>query len=66
MSLFPENDRPRPKPAYKVGQDLSALSIAEIDQRVALLEAEIARLKEARAKKDASRSAADSFFRKPG
>ena len=58
------DDRPRPKPpAHEVGQDLSTLSLAEIDERVELLEAEIRRLKEARARKDASRSAADSVFK---
>lgn len=58
------DDRPRPKPpAHEVGQDLSTLSLAEIDERVELLEAEIRRLKEARARKDASRSAADAVFK---
>ena len=65
MSIFPEDDRPKAKSAHEIGQDLSALSLAEIDQRVAMLKAEIERLMEMRAKKDASRSAADAFFRKP-
>jgi uncharacterized small protein (DUF1192 family) len=64
MSLFSDDDRPKPKPVHEIGQDLSMLSLAEIDQRVAALKAEIERLTEARAKKDASRSAADAFFRK--
>lgn len=64
MSIFPEDDRPRPKSIHEIGQDLSMLSLAEIDQRIEALQAEIARLAEARAKKDASRSAADAFFRK--
>ena len=66
MSLFSDDDRPKPKPVHEIGQDLSMLSLAEIDLRVAALKAEIERLNEARAKKDASRSAADAFFRKPG
>jgi len=65
MSIFPEDDRPKPKSVHEIGQDLSMLSLDEIDLRVAALEAEIERLAEARAKKDASRSAADAFFRKP-
>ncbi|SEG53897.1 DUF1192 domain-containing protein [Bosea lathyri] len=65
MSIFPEDDRPRPKSVHDIGQDLSMLSLAEIDQRVEALKAEIERLMEARSKKDASRSAADAFFRKP-
>ena len=64
MSIFPEDDRPKPKSVHEVGQDLSMLSLAEIDERIAALKAEIERLAEARAKKDASRSAADAFFRK--
>lgn len=65
MSIFPEEDRPRSKSVHEIGQDLSTLSLGEIDERVAALKAEIERLMAARAKKDASRSAADAFFRKP-
>lgn len=65
MSLFSEDDRPGKKPAHEIGQDLSPLSLEEIDARIALLKAEIARLEEARIGKSASRQAADAFFRKP-
>jgi uncharacterized small protein (DUF1192 family) len=65
MSIFPEDDRPKPGSVHEIGQDLSTLSLGEIDERVAALKAEIERLMAARAKKDASRSAADAFFRKP-
>ena len=65
MSIFPEDDRPKTKSVHEIGQDLSMLSLAEIDLRVAALQGEIERLEEARLKKTASRSAADSFFRKP-
>ena len=65
MSLFSDDDRPKPKAVHEIGQDLSMLSLTEIDLRVAALQAEIERLAEARLKKAASRSAADSFFRKP-
>ena len=64
MSIFPEDDRPKSKSVHEIGQDLSMLSLAEIDERIAVLKAEIERLAEARARKDASRSAADAFFRK--
>ena len=54
----------RPKPAaHEVGQDLSTLSIAEIDERIELLQREIERLKEARGRKEASKDAASAFFR---
>ena len=47
----------------EIGQDLSMLSIDEIDERVEMLEQEIARLKEARARKENSRAAASAFFK---
>lgn len=65
MSLFSEEDRPRKPVTHEVGQDLSALSLEEIDARIGLLKREIERLEEARAGKSASRQAADAFFRKP-
>ncbi|HEX2554792.1 MAG TPA: DUF1192 domain-containing protein [Microvirga sp.] len=54
--------RPRPA-AHEVGQDLSVLSIGEIEERIELLEREIARLREARAAKEDSRAAASAFFK---
>jgi uncharacterized small protein (DUF1192 family) len=54
----------RPKATgHDIGQDLSMLSIHEIDERIALLQQEIERLKVARAKKEDSRAAASSFFK---
>ncbi len=64
MSIFPEDDRPKQKSVHDIGQDLSMLSLDEIDERVEALKSEIDRLMLARVKKDASRSAADAFFRK--
>ena len=42
MSIFSEDDRPAPKAVHQIGQDLSMLSLAEIDQRIEALKAEIA------------------------
>jgi uncharacterized small protein (DUF1192 family) len=57
-------EKPRPKPAaHELGQDLSTLSVDELEERIALLEREIARLAEAKAKKEASRTAASAFFK---
>jgi uncharacterized small protein (DUF1192 family) len=54
----------RPKPgAHEVGQDLSTLSIVEIDERIEVLEREIDRLRDARSRKEASKDAASAFFR---
>lgn len=54
---------PRKKAAaHEVGQSLDDLSAQEIGERIAILQAEIARLEAARRAKEASRSAADAFF----
>lgn len=58
------DELPQRKPAqHAVGQDLSALSVDELDERVAQLQSEIARLQEARRAKLASRDAASAFFK---
>ncbi len=57
------DDLPRPKKKHEIGQDLSTLSVFELDERVELLKEEIERLKAARDAKEKSRSAADSFFK---
>ena len=46
-------EKPRPKPAHELGQDLSLLSVSELDERIEILEREIERLKEARGRKEA-------------
>ncbi|MBF9234799.1 DUF1192 domain-containing protein [Microvirga alba] len=64
MALDPFADEPRPvSKGHEIGQELSLLSIDEIDERIALLEQEIARLKETRAGKESSRAAASAFFK---
>jgi uncharacterized small protein (DUF1192 family) len=65
MALDPFGEeivRPRPE-AHVIGQDLSALSIDELQERVAMLQSEIDRLQEARKKKVDSKSVADAFFK---
>ena len=61
-----EPDRPRPvgdAAARLAAEDLAPYSQAELDERVALLEAEIARVKAHRDKAEAHRLAADAFFK---
>ena len=59
-----EEDLPRPpKETPLVGMDLSRLSVDEITERIALLRAEIERLEQARAKKEASLQAANAAFK---
>jgi uncharacterized small protein (DUF1192 family) len=64
MAAIEDDDRPKKKLAHEIGQDLSLLSLKELDERIAALQEEIARLEMARAKKQASRSAADQFFKR--
>jgi uncharacterized small protein (DUF1192 family) len=47
------------------GESLDSYSLDELDQRIALLEAEIARVSSHRNKAAAHMSAADALFRKP-
>ncbi|MDQ0471140.1 DUF1192 domain-containing protein [Labrys wisconsinensis] len=63
MPMFDE-EPVKKKVSHEVGQDLSALSLHELDERIALLEAEVARLAAAKAAKAASMDAAASIFRK--
>jgi uncharacterized small protein (DUF1192 family) len=63
MPALDEDDRPKKKIAHEIGQDLALLSVEELSERIALLKAEIARLEDAMAKKRASRSVADQFFK---
>jgi uncharacterized small protein (DUF1192 family) len=58
-----DDDRPRKKVTHEIGQDLSLLSVEELDERIALMISEIQRLQVAMTKKRASRDAAESFFK---
>ncbi len=64
MAAIEDDDKPKKKLAHEIGQDLALLSLKELDERIAVLQDEIARLETARAKKQASRSAADQFFKR--
>ena len=48
---------------HEIGQKLDALSVAELSERVDMLQAEIARLEAAKAAKLASAQAANAFFK---
>ncbi len=58
-----DDDKPRKKIVHEIGQDLSLLSVDELGERIALLTAEIERLRSAEVKKRASKDAADRFFK---
>jgi uncharacterized small protein (DUF1192 family) len=59
-----DDDRPKKKIVHEIGQDLALLSVKELQERIALLKEEIARLEASIAGKQASRSVADQFFKK--
>jgi uncharacterized small protein (DUF1192 family) len=57
--------QPRKKPPTIVlGEDISALSAHELESRIARLEEEVARCREAIKLRHATRSAAEGFFKK--
>lgn len=62
MAIF-EDDKPKRKLAHELGQDLSLLSVGDLDERVELLRAEIMRLEADMVAKRAFKSAADSLFK---
>jgi len=64
MPAIDDEDRPKKKLVHEIGQDLTLLSVGELQERIALLKNEIARLEANIAGKQASRSAADLFFKK--
>ena len=57
------DEPPRKPTGHVIGENLDAISVAELEHRIQALESEISRLRAEIAKKQASRSAADAFFR---
>ncbi len=57
------DDTPKKPPSMVIGENLDSISVAELEQRIHVLQEEITRVRAEIAKKQASRSAADSFFR---
>ena len=65
MPIDPEELQPRKKlPDIVLGEDISTLSAHELERRIAALETEIARCREAIAQRNATKSAADAFFKR--
>ena len=62
--IDPEDLSPRKTlPDIVLGEDISALSAHELEARIARLEEEVARCRQAIAARHATRSAAESFFK---
>lgn len=56
---------PKKKIMHEIGEPLDAISVDELRERIAWLEAEIERLRVAAQQKEASKRAADAFFKNP-
>ena len=56
-------DLPQKPAGIVIGENLDLLSLAELAQRIDALDSEIARIRAAIAAKQASKHAADAFFR---
>ncbi|MDR0253407.1 MAG: DUF1192 domain-containing protein [Brucellaceae bacterium] len=62
--MFFDNDaQEQPAFSHHIGEDVTLLSAAEIDNRIALLKAEIRRLETDRNDRNRSRAAAEALFR---
>lgn len=55
--------RPKKKLAHEIGEPLDTISADELRERIGLLQEEIERLARAAEAKDASKKAADLFFK---
>jgi uncharacterized small protein (DUF1192 family) len=58
-----EDDKPKKKITHDIGQDLSLLSVFELNERIDLLKEEIGRLEAAVAAKSSAKDAAAAFFK---
>lgn len=63
MALFDDEPLKKRKP-HEIGQDLSLLSVGELNDRIALLRAEIERLEAELKSKGATKNAAEALFRR--
>ena len=59
-----DEELPRKKKAHEIGEELAALSLDELDERIEMLRSEILRIEAAIKAKRASATAADAFFKR--
>lgn len=64
MAAIEDDDRPKKKIVHEIGQELALLSVSELNERIAVLKEEIARLEASIASKQVVKSSADQFFKK--
>ena len=58
-----DEELPKRKVDMVIGENLDAISIAELEHRISVLDAEIQRIRAEIAKKHASKASAATFFR---
>ena len=63
MALFDDEPKKKPK-VHEIGQDISLLSVGELNERIAALRAEMERLEAELASKSVTKSAAEALFRR--
>lgn len=61
--MFDDEDQVKRPKAHEVGMPLDAMSLDELEQRIVLLEGEIARLREAISARKRTKDEADSLFK---
>jgi uncharacterized small protein (DUF1192 family) len=64
MAAVDPDELPKKKITHELGQELALLSVGELAERVGLLKEEIGRIEAEISRKQASKSAADMFFKK--
>jgi uncharacterized small protein (DUF1192 family) len=63
MAIFDDEPK-KPKRVHEIGQDLSLLSVGELEERIVQLRAEIERLEAELKSKDSTKAAAEALFRR--
>jgi uncharacterized small protein (DUF1192 family) len=66
MDNMDPDDLPRKPLGMVIGENLDAVSLAELEQRIIALDSEIARIRVEIEKKKRAQGAADAFFTKKG
>ncbi|MFN3547937.1 MAG: DUF1192 domain-containing protein [Mesorhizobium sp.] len=59
-----EEEQPRKPRLHEIGQDLSLLSVADLEERIGVLRAEIARIEAELKAKGSTKRAAEALFRR--
>jgi uncharacterized small protein (DUF1192 family) len=61
--MFDDEDQPKRKRSHEVGMPIETMSVDELEERIGLLESEIARLREAIEARKKTKDAANSVFK---